>query len=46
MSGAYFWASDMILMDELSRARIEAVVDDLREEGEFENVFDKIEKEP
>ncbi|MEK7857336.1 MAG: hypothetical protein AAB288_14695 [Acidobacteriota bacterium] len=44
MSGAYFWASDMILMDELSRARIEAVVNDLREEGEFENVFDKIKK--
>lgn len=45
MSGAYFWASDMIMVDELSRARIEAVVNDLIEEGEFENVFDKIEKE-
>ena len=43
LSGAYFWATDMILIDELSRARVESVINDLINEKEFETVFDKIE---
>jgi hypothetical protein len=39
LAGAYFWASDMILVDEASRPRIEEVVHYLLEEGEFESVF-------
>ncbi|MEQ1764458.1 MAG: hypothetical protein ABL984_15115 [Pyrinomonadaceae bacterium] len=45
LSGAYFRASDMILIDELSRSRIESVINDLIREGEFETAFDKIEVE-
>jgi hypothetical protein len=45
LSGAYFWATDMILVDELSRSRVESVIKDLIRENEFEKVFDKIEAE-
>jgi hypothetical protein len=40
LSGKYFWASDMILVDEVSRERIEEVIADLIKENEFEQVFD------
>jgi hypothetical protein len=43
LSGKYFWASDMILLDEVSRERIEEVVKDLIEEQKFEAVFDQCE---
>lgn len=42
-SGQYFWASDMILVDEISRERIEEIVAYLLEEEEFEFVFKQIE---
>ncbi len=37
--GKYFWASDMIILDELTRERVEEVVAYLIETGEFEKVF-------
>jgi hypothetical protein len=39
LNGKYFWATDMILVDELSRDRVEEVVSHLISQGEFENVF-------
>jgi len=39
LNGKYFWATDMILVDELTRERIEEVVSDLIANGEFERVF-------
>ncbi len=45
LSGTYFWATDMILVDELSRSRVESVIDDLIREKELETVFDRIEVE-
>lgn len=41
MNGKYFWASDMILIDEVSRKQIEEVIDHLINEGEFEFIFKK-----
>jgi len=42
LAGAYFWASDMLLIDEVSRPRIEEVVQYLIQEGEFEAVFTRL----
>lgn len=42
LAGAYFWASDMILIDEVSRSRIEEVVHHLIQEGAFETVFTRL----
>jgi hypothetical protein len=42
LAGAYFWASDMILIDEVSRPRIEEVVQHLIQEGEFEVIFTRL----
>jgi hypothetical protein len=39
LGGKYFWASDMILVDEISRERIEEVVKHLIEAQEFECIF-------
>ncbi len=39
LKGRYFWATDMILVDQLSRERVEEVVSHLISEGEFENAF-------
>jgi hypothetical protein len=39
LQGKYFWASGMILVDEISRARVEEVVKHLIGVGEFEKVF-------
>ena len=39
LDGKYFWATDMILVDELTRKRVEEVVVRLISEGEFEKVF-------
>ena len=43
MSGAYFWATDVIFIDSLTRARIEEVIVHLMTEGEFETVFAEME---
>ncbi len=39
LSGKYFWASDMILVDEVSRARIEETIQHLLLIGEFAQIF-------
>ncbi|WCN37017.1 hypothetical protein [Aneurinibacillus uraniidurans] len=41
LRGGYFWASDMVLVDECSRNRIEEIVNHLIEEKEFELIFNK-----
>lgn len=46
MSGAYFWASDMILIDEVSRERITEVIRHLLDTGSFETVFSRIDDRP
>jgi hypothetical protein len=40
LGGRYFVATDMILVDEFSRERVQQVIDDLLEEEEFERYFD------
>lgn len=42
MNGKYFWASDMILIDECSRSRIEKLIFHLIEKEEFEMIFKEI----
>lgn len=37
--GAYVWISDMVLVDEISCSRIEAIIHDLLKQGEFESIF-------
>lgn len=39
LHGKYLWASDMILVDKVTRNRIEEVVAHLLAKGEFENIF-------
>ena len=39
LQGKYFWATNMILVDAISRERIEEVVKHLIKVGEFESVF-------
>ncbi len=39
LNGKYFWASDMILVNEVSRERIQEVIQFLINEGEFESIF-------
>jgi hypothetical protein len=39
LGGEYFWSSDMILVDEVSRTRIEEVVAHLLHEGDFKRIF-------
>ncbi|NQX65652.1 hypothetical protein HQN90_05875 [Paenibacillus alba] len=41
LQGKYFWGSDMVLVDECSRIRIEEVVEHLIFKGDFEVIFDK-----
>jgi len=41
LGGKYFWATDMILVDELTRERIEEVVSDLIAAADFKTVFGK-----
>lgn len=45
MDGKYFQASDMILVDEVSRKRIEEIVDHLITNSQFELAFTPIGKE-
>ncbi len=39
LGGKYFWASGMILADDVSQERIEEIVRHLIETGEFEQMF-------
>lgn len=41
-NGKYFWASDMILIDDCSRENIEKVIAYLIEENEFLEIFNEI----
>jgi len=41
LNGKYFWGSDMILVDEVSRESIEEVIKHLINEQEFEAIFCK-----
>ena len=45
LSGQWFWAVDMCLVDEVSRERIREVIDDLIEEECFEQIFKQIQGE-
>lgn len=45
MSGAYFWSSDMILIDIASRERIEEAIDDILKEGTLECIFTSLQPE-
>jgi hypothetical protein len=39
LDGRYFWAIDMVLVDEVSRERIEQVVAHLVESGKLKDIF-------
>lgn len=39
LNGKYFWATNMIMVDELTRERVGEVVSHLIANGEFEGVF-------
>jgi hypothetical protein len=39
LSGKYFWASDMILVDKVDRDTIEKVIADLIKENSFDQLF-------
>jgi hypothetical protein len=43
LSGKYFWASDMILVDRIDRDTIENVIDDLIKEKYFDQLFKSVE---
>lgn len=42
LSGTYFWASDMILVDRIDRETIEKVIDDLIKENYFDQLFKSV----
>ena len=42
LGGRYFWATDMVLVDEVSRTRIEEVVEHLVAEDEFQPPFCRV----
>jgi hypothetical protein len=42
LSGKYFWASDLILIDRVDRKSIEAVIEDLIKEGYFHTAFKEV----
>ena len=41
MNGSYFWSSDMVLIDVISRERIEKLIDHLIEQDNFQSVFNR-----
>ena len=42
MDGKYFWAKNMLLIDECSERNVRLVINHLLVEGNFENVFEKL----
>lgn len=40
--GSYFWASDMIIVDNISRYEIEKIINQLIQDDEFDSVFKKL----
>ncbi len=45
LGGAYFWATDIVLIDEITRERVTEVVNHLIAEGEFELIFAREDEE-
>lgn len=43
LNGKYFWVSDMILIEDVTRASIEQVIQDLIIDDSFDLIFKKIE---
>jgi hypothetical protein len=43
LGGRYLWASDLVLVEDTSRATIEAVVDDLLASGDLPSAFGRLE---
>lgn len=41
INGSYFWSSDMVLIDVLSRQRIEQLIDHLIKHDDFQSVFNR-----
>ena len=41
LGGRYVWIADLVLVEDTSRATIEAVVQDLLRSGEFQSAFDE-----
>ncbi|OKP86007.1 hypothetical protein A3844_14730 [Paenibacillus helianthi] len=41
MSGTYYWSSDMVLIDIISRERIEQLIDHLIKHGNLQSVFNR-----
>jgi hypothetical protein len=41
MNGTYFWSSDMVLIDVISRERIEQLVDHLIKHDNLQSVFNR-----
>ena len=42
LTGRYFWAADLVLVDEVTRSRIGDVINDLLARGEFAGAFKEI----
>lgn len=42
LSGRYLWGSDLVLVDDTSRATIDAVVRDLMRAGDLESAFSRV----
>lgn len=42
LHGKYFWAKNMLLIDQCSQSEIQLVIKDLIEEGDFHTVFRQI----
>jgi len=42
LSGKYLWASDLILVDDTSRASVSAVVEDLLKRGDLQDAFSEV----
>ncbi|WP_141505612.1 hypothetical protein [Paenibacillus luteus] len=41
MNGSYFWSSDMVLIDTISRERIEQLIDHLIKHDDFQSIFNR-----
>lgn len=42
LSGKYFWAKNLILIDSCKKENIEKIIQHLMDEGDFRSVFNKI----
>ena len=44
LSGKFFWASDMLIVDRIKRSEIESIIEHLIHENEFALIFNEIKK--